>query len=83
MTELNIKECVQVSQMGRKEKGFLSRRKSRCKETGDETAQGVFQDVVHVRAPPGPSRCPLRWVITMALQTGLPASALLSGPCET
>lgn len=59
MTELNIKECGQVSQMGRKEEGFLSRRDSRCRETGGETAQGVFQDVVHIRAPPGQSRCHL------------------------
>lgn len=75
MTELNIKECVQVSQMGRKEKGFLSRRNSRCKETGGETAQGIFQDVVHIRAPPEPGHCHLSGGLLDSLLTGLPASA--------
>lgn len=59
MTELNLKECVQVSQMGRKEKGFPSRRHSRCKYTGGETAQGVFQELVHTKAAPGLSHCHL------------------------
>lgn len=45
--------------MGRKEKGFASRRHSRCKDTGGETAQGVFQELVHTRAAPGLSRCHL------------------------
>lgn len=61
MTELNIKECVQVSQMGRKEEGFLSRRDSWCRETGGET--GCSTRKSSTWAEPLSS---LRWVITIA-----------------
>lgn len=44
--------------MGRKEKGFLSG-KNRCKKLEGKAAQGVFQDLIRVRVPPGPSHCRL------------------------
>lgn len=44
--------------MGRKEQDFLSR-KDRCRKLEGEAAQGVFQDWIRVRGPPGPSRCHL------------------------